>query len=64
MEERRVMKQDDIYQLLPFGKTKTRQLIQSGALPVVKIGNDYITTYTIMENWIKKHIGEEIYYLF
>lgn len=62
MEERRVMKQDDIYQLLPFGKTKTRQLIQSGALPVVKIGNDYITTYTIMENWIKKHIGEEIYY--
>ena len=55
MEERRVMKQDDIYQLLPFGKTKTRQLIQSGALPVVKIGNDYITTYTIMENWIKKH---------
>lgn len=62
MEERRVMKQDDIYQLLPFGKTKTRQLIQSGALPVVKIGNDYITTYTIMEDWIKKHIGEEIYY--
>ena len=62
MEERRGMKQDDIYQLLPFGKTKTRQLIQSGALPVVKIGNDYITTYTIMEDWIKKHIGEEIYY--
>ena len=62
MEERRVMKQDDIYQLLPFGKTKTRQLIQSGALPVVKIGNDYITTYTIMEDWIKKHIGEEVYY--
>lgn len=62
MEERRVMKQDDIYQLLPFGKTKTRQLIQSGALPVVKIGNDYITTYTIMEDWIRKHIGEEIYY--
>ena len=62
MKERRVMKQDDIYQLLPFGKTKTRQLIQSGALPVVKIGNDYITTYTIMEDWIRKHIGEEIYY--
>lgn len=47
---------------LPFGKTKIKQLIKSGELPLMKIGNDYITTFSILEEWIKEHINEEIYY--
>lgn len=58
----RILKQTDLYAVIPFGKTKINQLIKSGELPLVKIGNDYITTFNILEEWIKNHIGEEIYY--
>ena len=62
VQEGKVLKQTDLYDVLPFGKTKINQLIKSGELPLVKIGNDYITTYGILEEWIRNHIGEEIYY--
>ena len=58
----KILKQTDLYNIIPFGKTKINQLIKSGGLPVVKIGNDYITTFNILEEWIRNHIGEEIYY--
>lgn len=58
----RVLNQNDLYRILPFGKTKVLQLVKSGELPLVKIGKDYITTFHILEEWIKEHIGEEIYY--
>lgn len=58
----RVLKQSDLYMVLPFKETKTKQLIKSGQLPLVKVGRDYITTYNILEEWIRNHVGEEIYY--
>lgn len=59
--ENKILSQQDLYNVLPFGKTKTLQLIRSGELPLVKIGKDYITTFNLLEEWIKNHIGEEIY---
>lgn len=58
----RILKQTDLYEILPFGKTKISNLIKSGELPLVKIGNDYITTFNILEDWIKQHLGEEIFF--
>lgn len=58
----RILNQSNLYEILPFGKTKIKQLIKSNQLPLMKIGNDYITTYNILEDWIREHIGEEIYY--
>ena len=58
----KILSQADLYDILPFGKTKIQQLIKSGELPSVKVGKDYITTYGILEEWIKDHIGEEIYF--
>ena len=60
--ENKVLSQKDLYDILPFGKTKIKQLIKSGELPLMKIGNDYITTFSILKEWIKEHINEEIYY--
>lgn len=60
-QENKILKQTDLYNILPFGKTKVNQLIKSGELPLVKIGKDYITTFNILEEWIKNHIGDEIY---
>ena len=60
--ENKILSQQDLYNVLPFGKTKVLQLIKSGELPLVKVGKDYITTFNLLEEWIKNHIGEEIYY--
>ena len=60
--ENKSLSQQDLYDVLPFGKTKVLQLIKSGELPLVKVGKDYITTFNLLEEWIKNHIGEEIYY--
>lgn len=60
--DNKILKQTDLYEILPFGKTKINKLIRSGELPLLKIGNDYITTFKILEDWITSHIGEEIYY--
>ena len=57
-----ILSQRDLYQILPFGKTKIQQLIKSNQLPLVKIGKDYITTFSILEQWISDNIGTEIYY--
>jgi len=59
---KRIISQEDLYEILPFGKTKIKQLIKSGELPLVKVGKDYITTYKLLEEWIVSHVGEEIYY--
>lgn len=58
----KILKQTDLYDILPFQKTKVQQLIKSGELPLVKVGKDYITTFKLIEEWISNHIGEEIYY--
>ena len=58
----KILSQKDLYDILPFGKTKIQQLISSNQLPLLKIGKDYITTYNILEDWIREHIGDEIYY--
>lgn len=58
----RILSQKDLPNILPFGKTKIQQLLNSRQLPVVKIGKDYVTTYGILEEWLREHIGSEIYY--
>ena len=58
----KILSKKDLYDVLPFGKTKIQQLIASNQLPLLKIGKDYVTTYNILEDWIREHIGEEIYY--
>ena len=58
----KILSQKDLYEVLPFGKTKIQQLINSNQLPLLKIGKDYVTTYNILEDWIREHIGDEIYY--
>ena len=58
----KILSQKDLYEILPFGKTKIKQLLASGALPMTKVGNDYITTFDILEKWIEENIGSEIYY--
>ena len=58
----RILCQQDLPKVLPFGKTKIQKLINEGQLPLLKVGKDYITTFNILEDWIKENLGSEIYY--
>lgn len=57
-----VLKQTDLYNILPFGKTKINELLQSGKLPALKLGRDWITTTDALSSWIEKNLGNEIYF--
>lgn len=61
-DNKKILKQTDLYEILPFKKTKILQLLRSGELPVVKVGKDYITTYELIEKWVKENVGGEIFY--
>ena len=53
---------EELLQVLPFGKTKLLQLLNANALPVVKIGRDYVTSDVILNDWLAENLGKEIYY--
>lgn len=57
----RILSQRDLYDILPFGKTKVKQLIASGQLPLTKVGADYITTFDLLQEWLRSRQGSEIY---
>ena len=42
----KVLTQDDLLEIFPFGKSKLGQLLRSGVLPVVKVGRDYLINGT------------------
>lgn len=60
--ETKFLKQTEIYEMFPFGKTKMKRLLESGELPVMKIGKDYLTTEELLVDWVKQNIGKEIYF--
>ena len=49
----------EISQMLGVGKTKTREMLDSGILPVTKIGRQYFTSPTSIQDFLKKNIGKE-----
>jgi hypothetical protein len=56
----RILNSKDLQELFGYGKTKMNQLLQSGILPVVKIGGDYRTTEDQINEWFKRNAGKEI----
>lgn len=50
----------DLLNIFPFGKTKLRQLLKAGVLPVVKVGRHYITSQEAIERWVLENTGKEI----
>lgn len=53
---------EEISQMLGIGKTKTRDLLQSRLLPVTKIGRDYFTSKTAIQEFLVKNLGKELYF--
>jgi len=48
--------------MLGIGKTKTRELLQSKLLPVTKIGRDYFTSKTAIQDFLNKNVGKELFF--
>ena len=53
----KIITQQDLYRILPFGKTKISQMLRAGVLPMVQIGRDYITTEEKINQWINDNVG-------
>lgn len=60
-KELKVLNSKDLQELFGFGKTKMNQVLQSGVLPVIKIGGEYRTTEEQIRDWFKKNAGKEIF---
>lgn len=58
----RILKFKDLKEVLPFGEHKIRRLVALNELPVVTVGRDCLTTTKIINEWIEKHVGEELFY--
>ena len=54
----KILTQDDLLELFPFGKTK----LDAGVLPVVKVGRDYLTNERELDRWFEANKGKEIFY--
>lgn len=52
----------EIAHMLGIGKTKTRELLDSGILPVTKVGRQYFTSPDAIQEYLKKNIGREIFF--
>ena len=50
----------DLLRIFPFDKTKLRQLLNAGVLPVVKVGRQYVTSDAAIQRWILDNAGKEI----
>ena len=53
---------EEIGNMLGIGKTKTRELLQSRLLPVTKIGRDYFTSKTAIQDFLNKNVGKELFF--
>lgn len=58
----KILCQQDLVNVLPFQKTKIQQLINANALPIVRVGRDVLTTYDLLQEWLRANVGREIYY--
>lgn len=61
-EEMQFLTKSDLLRLFPFKRTKLQQLLNAGALPVVKVGKTYITSEAMLQRWLEENIGKKIFY--
>lgn len=52
----------DLLRIFPFKRTKLQQLLNAGALPVVKVGRSYLSSDEMIERWLMENVGREIFY--
>lgn len=52
----------EIANMLGVGKTKTRELLDSGILPVTQIGRQYFTSPSSIQNFLKKNVGKKLFF--
>lgn len=57
-----IISQKEIQEILHCGKTKLQQLLNSGVLPVTKVGRTYLTTRSALNQFITENFGKEIFY--
>lgn len=52
----------EIAGIMGIGKSKTREILDAKLLPVTKIGRDYFTSKQCIQDFLKKNVGNELYF--
>ncbi|MBU5305708.1 hypothetical protein [Eubacterium callanderi] len=52
--EYNIFTKKELLEIFPFGETKLNKLLNTGVLPVVKVGRDYTTNQERLNQWFKK----------
>lgn len=58
----KVYSKSDLLKVFPFRRTKLQQLLNAGALPVVKVGRAYLSSPELISRWLSENVGKEIRY--
>lgn len=58
--ENQIYTVDDLENIFPFGRSKLLKLCQMRALPVIKIGKEYISSPELISCWLLENDGKEI----
>lgn len=60
---KKILGMKELYELLPFGKTKIKQMAVSGSFPfLIKIGRHYVFFEEDLYVWLKNNRGNQIHY--
>lgn len=54
------LNQHDLQHIFGYGRDKMRRFLNSGLLPVVKIGNNYYISKQQLDDWMTKNAGKEL----
>lgn len=60
--ELKVFSKKDLLDIFPFRRTKLQQLLNAGALPVVKVGKSYLSSSELINRWLLENQGKSVKY--
>lgn len=60
--ELKVFSKKDLLDIFPFRRTKLQQLLNAGALPVVKVGKTYLSSPQLINRWLLENQGKSVKY--
>ena len=52
----------EISAMVGIGKTKTLEMLQAKVLPATKIGRDYFTSPTLIQEFMAGNLGKELFF--
>lgn len=57
-----IYSKQELLAIFPFKRTKLQQLLNANVLPVIKVGRTYLSSESLIQDWLAENVGKEIFY--